>query len=103
MAGLRTRCPYGTTIGSRREGVNRDRFTLRLQEPIYYRFGDALDELAALDGLRIHRSAWINRKAIERIQGEGRNMHVVLNNGESFRVSLSNRGAVLNARNASRS
>ena len=77
--------------------------TSRGKELIYYRFGDALDELAALDGLRIHRSAWINRKAIERIQGEGRNMHVVLNNGESFRVSLSNRGAVLNARNASRS
>jgi Zn-dependent protease with chaperone function len=77
--------------------------TSRGKELIYYRFGDALEELSTLDGLRIHRSAWINRKAIERIQGEGRNMHVVLQNGESFRVSLSNRGAVLNARNASRS
>ncbi|NCW22181.1 MAG: LytTR family transcriptional regulator, partial [Gammaproteobacteria bacterium] len=77
--------------------------TSRGKELIYYRFGDALDELAALDGLAVDPRRAVDSQAIERIQGEGRNMHVVLNNGESFRVSLSNRGAVLNARNASRS
>lgn len=72
--------------------------TTRGKELVYYRFGDALEELAALDGLRIHRSAWVSRKAIERVEGDGRNLHVLLGNGERFRVSQSNRGAVLNAR-----
>lgn len=72
--------------------------TRRGKELIYYRFGDALEELSSLDGLRIHRSAWISKKAIDQIEGEGRNMHVRLSNGERLRVSLSNRGAVLNAR-----
>ena len=70
----------------------------RGKELIYYRFGDALEELAHLDGLRIHRSAWISKKAIERVEGEGRNMHVRLISGERLRVSLSNRGAVQNVR-----
>lgn len=70
----------------------------RGKELIYYRFGDALEELALLDGLRIHRSAWISKKAIDRVEGEGRNMHVRLISGERLRVSLSNRGAVQNAR-----
>ena len=68
----------------------------RGKELIYYRFGDALEELAHLDGLRIHRSAWISKKAIDRVEGEGRNMHVRLISGERMRVSLSNRGAVQN-------
>lgn len=71
--------------------------TVRGKELIYYRFGDALDELTPLDGLRIHRSAWISKKAVDRVEIDGRNMQVVLSSGARFRVSLSNRGAVLNA------
>jgi hypothetical protein len=71
--------------------------TTRGNELIYYRFGDAIDEVTPLDGLRIHRSAWISKKAVERVEIEGRNMQVVLSSGARFRVSLSNRGAVLNA------
>jgi hypothetical protein len=70
----------------------------RGKELIYYRFGDALEELTHLDGLRIHRSAWVSKKAIDRVEGEGRNMHVRLISGERLRVSLSNRGAVQNMR-----
>lgn len=70
----------------------------RGKELIYYRFGDALEELAQLDGLRIHRSAWISRTAIDQVEGEGRNMHVRLSSGDRLRVSLSHRSAVLNAR-----
>lgn len=71
--------------------------TTRGTELVYYRFGDALEELAALDGLRIHRSAWVSRKAVARVESEGRNMHVVVSSGARFKVSLSNRGAVLSA------
>lgn len=71
--------------------------TTRGKELIYYRFGDALEELAPLDGLRIHRSAWISKQAVARVEVDGRNMQVVLSSGARLRVSLSNRGAVLNA------
>jgi len=36
------------------------------------RFGDALDELTAADGSRIHRSAWVADWAVERAERDGR-------------------------------
>ena len=72
--------------------------TLRGKELIYYRFRDALEELAPLDGLRIHRSTWVSRAAVTRVEGSGRNLQVVLVSGERLKVSLSHRGAVLDAR-----
>jgi hypothetical protein len=69
----------------------------RGKELVYYRFRDALAELDGVPGLQIHRSAWVSRPGITELDERGRNLHVVLVTGERLRVSLSNRGALLQA------
>jgi hypothetical protein len=69
----------------------------RGKELLYYRFGDALGDLQALQGVQIHRSTWVSRAGIARLEGSGRNLQVVLVTGDSLRVSHSNRGALRNA------
>jgi len=71
--------------------------SLRGKELVYYRFRDAMDDLQSWDGLQIHRSAWVNRSGIERLEGRGRQMEVVLVTGDRCKVSMSFRGALLNA------
>lgn len=69
----------------------------RGKELVYYRFRDALQELDALPGLQIHRSAWISRQHVTALAGRGRKLEVVLVTGDRLGVSLSNRGALLQA------
>jgi DNA-binding LytR/AlgR family response regulator len=71
--------------------------TLRGRELVYYRFRDALEDLGEVPGLQIHRSAWVARRGIARLEGRGRNLQVVLVTGERFKVSTSNRGLVREA------
>ena len=66
----------------------------RGKELIYYRFGEALGDLQSLDGLQIHRSAWVSRNGIERLEGAGRSLQVVLSSGEKLHVSQSNRSVL---------
>ena len=73
----------------------------RGKELIYYRFGDALEELRTLRGIQIHRSAWVSIDGIQTVEDRGRKTHVVLITGERLRVSLPNRGALLRLRQAS--
>lgn len=68
--------------------------TTRGKELILYRFRDALEELASLDGLQIHRSAWVSVGGVQALEGGGRHWRVRLMTGETLKVSLSNRGAL---------
>ena len=47
----------------------------------YMRFSDALDELAAGDGLRIHRSWWVARNAVDTVRWRNGRGEIWLNNG----------------------
>jgi hypothetical protein len=68
--------------------------SLRGKELVYYRFRDALTDLATLDGLQIHRSAWVSRRGIQSVQEQGRVLGVLLVTGETLRASQSYKGAL---------
>lgn len=71
--------------------------SIRGKELVYYRFRDALQELESVPGLQIHRSAWVSRRHVTALDGRGRKLEVVLVTGDRLPVSLSNRGALLQA------
>ncbi len=54
---------------------------------ISYRFADALRDVAALDGLQVHRSFWVSRAAIREIRRAGRSVSLEMANGLSIPVS----------------
>jgi hypothetical protein len=68
--------------------------SLRGKELIYYRFRDALEELRQLDGLHVHRSVWVQRSRITRVEESGRSTWVVLESGDRLPVSFANRALV---------
>ena len=51
------------------------------QALVYMRFSDALEELAAGDGLRIHRSWWVARNAVDTVRWRNGRGEIVLNTG----------------------
>ncbi len=51
------------------------------------RFVDALSELEGADGLQVHRSHWVARRAIAQVQRRGANLVVVLKDGAEVPVS----------------
>lgn len=48
---------------------------------ILLRMRDAVAELEGVDGAQVHRSWWVSRAAIERIERDGRNVRLVLTGG----------------------
>jgi hypothetical protein len=58
------------------------------------RFGDALAQVAALDGCRIHRGRWVADSAVAGVEREGRGWRVVLPDGERLPVSASHVGSI---------
>lgn len=48
---------------------------------VLLRMGDAVSELAAIDGLRVHRSWWVARDAVERVIQDGRSVRLRLKGG----------------------
>lgn len=54
---------------------------------IHYRFGDALAEVAGLDGARVHRGAWVCAGAVEGAEREGRRWRLRLAGGGTVPVS----------------
>ena len=68
--------------------------SLRGKELVYYRFRDALIDLATLEGLQIHRSAWVSRHGIRAVREQGRVLSVVLVTGDRLRASQSYKGAL---------
>lgn len=67
--------------------------TSRGKELVHYRFGDAVAELEAWDGLRIHRSAWVAGHGVKRLDESGRSLAAILVTGDRLPVSLPNRGS----------
>jgi hypothetical protein len=59
------------------------------QSLIYLSFTDALPALAGADGLRVHRSWWVARDAVDAIRWRGGRGEVVLANGVRAPVSRS--------------
>ncbi|MEZ0241825.1 MAG: LytTR family DNA-binding domain-containing protein [Sphingomonas sp.] len=54
---------------------------------IHYRFGDALAEVAEIDGTQVHRGAWIAQDAVAGAVREGRRWHLLLGDGTKVAVS----------------
>ncbi|RYE02949.1 MAG: LytTR family transcriptional regulator [Sphingomonadales bacterium] len=54
---------------------------------IHYRFGDALEEVAALEGAQVHRGAWVAADAIEGAARDGRRWELLLDGGRRVAVS----------------
>ncbi len=61
---------------------------------IHYRFGDALDEVAGIDGLQVHRGAWVADGAVTGAAREGRRWLLVLADGRRVAVSATHLPAV---------
>jgi hypothetical protein len=54
---------------------------------VHHRFRDALDEVAGLDGLRVHRGAWAADAAVTAASREGRRWLLTLADGSRIPVS----------------
>jgi len=62
-------------------------YTDKGDDLILFRLSDAETELAALDGLRVHRSWWVSREAVVAVNRAGRRVDLSLTNGLSVPVS----------------
>jgi DNA-binding LytR/AlgR family response regulator len=54
---------------------------------LLYRFGDAIADLDGLDGLQVHRGAWIAARAVAGAEREGRRWWLRLPDGTRLPVS----------------
>lgn len=61
---------------------------------ILSRFSDAVDAMAPAEGIRIHRSYWVRRDLIERVERDGQHLVARLSTGHLFPVSAKYRGLV---------
>ncbi|WP_448581812.1 LytTR family DNA-binding domain-containing protein [Thermaurantiacus sp.] len=61
---------------------------------LLYRFSDALADLAAVDGLQVHRSAWVAAGAVAAARRAGRRWLLRLPDGTEVPVSEARAGAV---------
>jgi hypothetical protein len=61
---------------------------------IHYRFGDALGEVAGIDGLQVHRGAWVAAQAVAGAAREGRRWMLLLDDGSKLAVSATHLPAV---------
>jgi hypothetical protein len=69
-------------------------YTATSNELIRYRFSDAVGEVSHLPGLQVHRSFWVNKKAVANVRRNGRSYEIVLKGGLEVPVSRSFRYAV---------
>ncbi len=63
--------------------------TERGKHMVLMRFSDALDELAGIEGVRIHRSHWVAVDAIANTRKSGDRLFVILKDGRELPVSRS--------------
>lgn len=54
---------------------------------IHRGFGDALSQVSAFDGLQVHRSWWVARDAVKRLERNGDRLSIELTNGLRVPVS----------------
>lgn len=64
--------------------------TSRGDDLILLRLSDALSELEAMDGVRVHRSWWVARAGVERVKRDGDKLTLVLRNGAEVPVARAN-------------
>ena len=67
------------------------------RQRVLFRLKDALAELEGTDGMRVHRSYWVARAAIDCVEGKGRKIVLILTNGQHIPVSESYLPAVRQA------
>ena len=68
--------------------------TSRGRDLLLLRLGDAVEELTGLDGLRVHRSWWVNRSAVDAVRRVDGRMVLALKDGREVPVSRANEKAV---------
>lgn len=68
-------------------------YTSKGDDLILLRFADAIAELGHADGLKIHRSHWVARAGVEKLEEEDQRLFIVLRNGVRLPVSRPNIGA----------
>lgn len=56
---------------------------------ILMRLRDAIAELGGIDGMQVHRSWWVSRAAVLRVEREGRSRRLILDNGMTVPVARS--------------
>lgn len=61
---------------------------------ILMRMRDAVAELDGLDGLQVHRSWWVARRAVERVERDGKTMTLTLANSRTVPVARDRQGEV---------
>ncbi|WP_420430359.1 LytTR family DNA-binding domain-containing protein [Kordiimonas sp.] len=66
-------------------------------ELIYYRFGDAIVDVAHMNGLQVHRSHWVAEGAVRRAVKKGRNIEITLFDGRTIPVSRNRQAAIQKA------
>lgn len=71
--------------------------TSRGNDLILLRFSDALSELEAMDGMRVHRSWWVARAGVERVRRDGDKLVLLLRNGAEVPVARANNRALKQA------
>ncbi|WP_158025610.1 LytTR family DNA-binding domain-containing protein [Maricaulis sp. W15] len=64
-----------------------------------YRFSDALQDVAAIDGAAVHRSHWVSRCGVQTVIRRGRQLEIVLKDRSRIPVSRSNREIALSLLN----
>lgn len=82
------------TLGRDLKWVSADDHYLQVQtalgaERLLMRFRDALEELAELDGMQVHRSHWVARPAAVALRRDGRKYRLVTSCGNELPVSRS--------------
>ena len=63
--------------------------TLRGSDLVHMTFGQAMGELGGLEGLQVHRSWWVARRAVEEAVQDGRKLRLRLVNGLEVPVARS--------------
>ena len=64
------------------------------QDAVLMRFADAISQLDKVEGVRVHRSHWVARKAVAGSVRRNGSLFLTLSNGEEIPVSRSYRAAV---------
>ena len=90
--GFETRLPpgFGSLLALKGEDHYVRAIGAHREELILQRLGDAIAELPAGTGLRVHRSWWVARAAVARVERDGRTARLILTNGTEAPVSRDN-------------
>ncbi len=69
-------------------------YTVLGEDMVMYRMRDAVSELKNWPGIRVHRSFWVAKSAVQEVEKTGRTFKLTLTNGLKVPVSQSYRGVI---------